>query len=164
MNERRVTIGFFRARGCGQCFQKYEHVELRFSDGTTTSITSDPGRVHYDQYRVLSNEHYACFMSVGVTKEQEEAMMNLAWDHHNNGTGFNRIAMYWNFVCCLCPIRTKESVFCSQYVVILLQAANLLLDLDPSRTSPTSLYKRISQGEDGFIYSVNTKKKRYLEV
>ncbi len=164
MSNQRVTIGFFRATGCGACCQKYRHVELRFDDGTTTSITQEPGRVHFDQYKVLSNENYACFMTIIVSKEQEDAMKDVAWEYSTNGTGFSTLGMYWNILCRSCPIRSNDSVFCSQYVTRVLQAGNLLLDMDADCTSPTALYNRLRLGEDGFNYSVNSKKKRVLMV
>lgn len=152
-----ITIGFFRATGCSRVCQRYSHVEMRFSDGTVTSITRDPGYVHYDQTRVLSNQNYSCFMSLHVTSEQEERMQNAAYNHHVRKTPFGWFSMYWNFLCC--PIRGSNSLFCSQYVVELLQMCGQCMDLDPATTSPTHLYIALLENED-FYFSTNIRRSR----
>lgn len=154
-----VTVGFFRAEGCSRSCQKYSHVEVRFSDGTVTSITRNPGHVHYDQTRVLSKGNYSCFMSVQVTPKQEEAMQQLAYHHYVNRTPFGSVSMFWNFVCLPCPIRNESSLFCSQYVIKLFQHCGMLLELDPDRTSPTVLFEEMCKNED-FYFSTNAKRSR----
>ena len=153
-----VTIGFFRTTGCSKTCQRYAHVEMRFSDGTVTSITRNPGYVHYDQTRVLSNQNYSCFVSLNVTPEQEERMQNVAYDHYVRKTPFAWFSMYWNFICCY-PIRNRQSLFCSQYIVELLQLCDQCMDLDPARTSPTQLYHALVDNED-FYFSTNSRRSR----
>lgn len=154
-----VTVGFFKNEGCYKTFQKYSHVEVRFSDGTVTSITRNPGYVHYDQTRVLSKSNYTCFMSINVTPDQEEAMQQLAYHHYVHRTPFGSVAMFWNFLCLLCPIRSESSLFCSQYVIKLFQRGGILLDIDPDTTSPTTLLDEMRKNED-FYFSTNTKRPR----
>lgn len=155
-----ITVGFFRAEGCTKACQKYSHVEVRFSDGTVTSITRNPGHVHYDQTRVLSKSNYSCFMSINVTTEDETLMQDFAYQHYIQQTPFAALAMWWNFVCLPCPIRSNKSFFCSQYVVKIFQHCGMLMELDADRTSPTQLFNALQKNDD-FYYSINTKKSRH---
>lgn len=165
-----IRIGFFKATGCGRACQRYSHVELRFSDGTVTSVTSpggpfgDPGTVHYDQQRILSNNQYSCFIACHVTDQQELAMHELAYQYFEEKRPFAWFAMYWNFLCCCCPSKRRRAVFCSEYVVLLLQAGGLLLDVNAWSTSPTSLYWRLMEEPEQFHFSVNNKKVRKIVV
>lgn len=124
----------------------YSHVELRFSDGALTSITRNPGTVHYIPSqigRLLSNPGYNSFWELYCTAEQEEAMQRYAMECARVGIPFNGTAQYWNFIpglSCL-PIRAQGSAFfCSEYVTTLLQRADFLQELDAATTSPTQLH------------------------
>ena len=139
-----IQIGFFKTQS-PSCWisQTYEHVELRFSDGTTTSITRDPGRVHYDASRLLSNRNYSCFFQVVLDPETENYMQKLAARYANSeDCRFSYMAMLWNFA----PITRNfpiDGLFCSQYVTVLLNAAELASDCPPKTTSPDDLFNSL---------------------
>lgn len=139
-----IQIGFFKSRQTFTCggllSQRYEHVELRFSDGSVTSITRDPGRVHYEHGRQLSNPLYSCFFQMVVDEETEKYMQKMASHYANCETKrFSYLAMIWNFA----PVTRwypLDGLFCSQYITTLLKVAHVAEELDPRTTSPDHLF------------------------
>ncbi len=147
-----VQVGFFAAEP--SCIAaRYEHVELRFSDNTVTSITRDPGYVHYEEGRVLSNPKYRCFFQIALDPTEEFRMQTLAQQYALRRESFSYFAMIWNFA----PITRWwpiSGLFCSQYVTVLLQSVGLAADLQPSSTSPDDLFEYLKY-EDRAIASYN---------
>lgn len=146
--KRIIQIGFFKGPGGGctaVASSQYTHVELRFSDGSVTSITRDPGTVHYTQGRTLSNPLYSCFFQVAVEPETEDYMQRRAERFSRDAEmRFSYTAMIWNFA----PITRNwpmEGLFCSQYVCKLLQMALLVTDLNPLTTSPDDLFEALKK-------------------
>jgi hypothetical protein len=122
----------------------YSHVELRFSDGCVTSVTQDPGTVHYINDKMMSSKGYRCFYQIAVSPQDEAIVQERAKWHAENKTPFGKTAMYWNFLPVLrnVPIRSQEtSFFCSQYITTLLQMINLVPELDADLTSPNDLWR-----------------------
>lgn len=121
--------------------RRFSHVELRFSNGMVTSVTGD-GPVHYEQ-RFLSNKCYRYFFKLELSAENEEKMEKLAADYAKNKVEFNRIGMCWNFfpITSCFPIKKRENkVFCSEYIVQLLQEGGLLQDKNPFEISVVDLF------------------------
>lgn len=121
--------------------RRFSHVELRFSNGMVTSVTAD-GPVHYEQ-RFLSNKCYRYFFSLKISAENEDKMEKMAKNYAKNKVGFNRIGMCWNFspITRCFPIQKRENkVFCSEYIVQLLQEGGLLKDKNPSEISVVDLF------------------------
>ena len=154
-----VTIGFFEPKeqqdmGCfANCVNSiaaswtaregltYSHVEMRFSDGIVTSVTQNTP-VHLER-RVLSNPNYKSFFRIAVAPDKERKMKLLAEKYHKEEVRFNTGGMWWNFIPLLKYIplqRGGRSVFCSEYMVQLLQEADFLLAIRPESTSPNDLY------------------------
>lgn len=129
----------------------FSHVELRFSDGFVTSITEDPGVVHYEDGRLFSNSRYRSWLELHVTPQEERLMQGYAQAMYEKQVPFNKMGMYWNFIpCCACfPVRrTEDAFFCSEYITMVLQQGGYFLELDPATTSPTMLHKALqSSGE-----------------
>jgi hypothetical protein len=145
-----VQIGFFRVNSC--C-SKYGHVEIRFSDGTITSITRDPGYVHFEPGRLMTR--YNCFFQIHLTSLEEEAMEQKAFDAHQNKVPFSYMSMIWNFA----PLTRNYPLngeFCSSYVTKLLQMVGYCEELDPRRTSPDDLFKCLVE-DNRVVVSVNRK-------
>ena len=143
-----IQIGFFKATSsrlftCGALNAQYSHVELRFSDNTVTSITRDPGRVHYEKGRTLSNPMYSCFFQIAIRPQQEADMQKLARHYAEaKEPQFSYVAMIWNFT----PIARNfpmQGMFCSQYICMLLQHVSIAVDLNPLTTSPDNLYDNL---------------------
>lgn len=138
-----IQVGFFQAESsCLTSFAqaRYAHVELRFSDNAVTSITRDPGYVHYEQGRMLSNPKYRCFFEIALAPAEEARMQEIAREYAKDTTAqFSYLAMIWNFapITRLWPL---DGLFCSQYVTLLLQKVGLAADLLPARTSPDDLF------------------------
>lgn len=156
-----VQIGFFKY---GSCLQRFGHVELRFSDGHVTSITRDPGVVHYDCDRILSNSNYSSFFEIDLTEQEESLMQQLAKWHHDQETPFGHVRMYFNFLCKCCPVRGPKRLFCSQYIVMLLQNANMLMDLDPDTTSPDALYGALKDFDRAYFAGNNRRSRANLII
>jgi hypothetical protein len=148
-----IQIGFFASsRTICACGHRYAHVELRFSDYTSTSITRSPGVVHVLQGKKMSSPNYRCFFQISVSPAVEEEMMDFA----NSCTEqFSLVAMYWNFVPVLrrWPIRNRGT-FCSAYVCKLLQIAGYCHGLDPYLTSPDALFEELA-ADDRVVCSRN---------
>jgi len=144
-----IQVGFFRATpswwSCGPLNATYEHVELRFSDGTITSITRDPGTIHYEQGRMLSNPNYRCFFQIAIDTKEEEYIQGLAKKCADSADmRFSYMAMIWNFA----PITRNwpiNGVFCSQYITMLLQHIRIATDLNPLTTSPDDLFHTLKR-------------------
>lgn len=150
-----IQVGFFKARkSCFCCrVRRYEHVELRFSDGAVTSITRDPGVVHYHEGRVLSNPLYSCFFSLCVAPEAEHRVQRNA---KSNQSPFSLTAMIWNFA----PLTSRwpiEGTFCSSYVTRILQELGYVEHLDPRVTSPDVLFEALAEDDRTFA-SFNKRK------
>jgi len=129
-----VQIVFFPANSC---LQKYGHVEVQFSDGTTTSITRDPGIVHLIPKRLMN---YSCFFEISITEEQENEMIDFAQIYPKR---FSLITMYWNFLPIFKNFPRRSGTFCSEYICCLLQIAGFCESLDSYRTSPDDLYHEL---------------------
>ena len=109
-----------------------------------TSITRDPGTVHYDEGRMLSNPKYRCFFQIAIHPKQEERIQTMAREYAQSGVKFSYLAMLWNFA----PITRNWPIggfFCSQYVTTLLQAVQIACDLDPRTTSPDDLFDNLKK-------------------
>lgn len=155
-----ITIGFFRVQNNGQnksiinslasCWTSrpestntYSHVELRFSDGYSTSITSDGGCVHYVANRTLSKSGYRCFYEIDVDPQIEDIVRGYAMQCAERKVPFNSVAIYWNFLPIFSkfPIRANNGAFfCSEYITVLMHKINQCPELVPETTSPTDLY------------------------
>lgn len=139
-----VQIGFFKSQSAFWG-QKYDHVELRFSDGTVTSITRNPGRVHYTSGRQLSNPLYSCFFQIAIDSEKESHVQIMAQNAaHDDTVRFSYAAMIWNFL----PIGScypMQGTFCSQYVTSLLKEMDMCKDLNPLTTSPDILFDNLKR-------------------
>ena len=171
-----ITIGFFQPKEQREefgCFgnmvnsitsrwtmiqegHNFSHVELRFSTGETTSVTQN-SPVHYKE-RLLSNPNYTHFWKMTVTQAQEQEMMDMAKDYCNRQVAFNTRGMWWNFIPllkCMPVQRDGRAVFCSEYVVMLLQRAGIMHGIKPALTSPNELYMYLQQ--DPCVYrGINT--------
>ncbi len=146
-----ILIGFFRSSS-NYFLQRYEHVELQFSDGYVTSITRDPGYVHYCKEKGLSR--YTCFFEIAIHPKYEEKMQLQAQNTHEP---FSTIAMYWNFLFSCYPI---DGLFCSNYITTLLQVDHeLAIDLNAKITTPDVLFEYLKH-EKRAICSYN--KIKYL--
>jgi len=132
--------------------QVFCHVEIRFSDGYVSSITADPGKVHYQQGRMLGNPAYKRFFSLYVSPQDEKSMQSYAHHAAKREIPFNKMGMYWNFLPCLNYVWTVrkngEAFFCSEYITTLLQLTGRLSELDAAKTSPTALYIAIKGMKD----------------
>lgn len=121
----------------------FTHVELRFSDGKGTSITSKSGKIHYEN-RLHTRQNYSFVAEYLLTEGEERRVQSLAEDMFDQGVGFNRRGFLLNFLPIIGKLWAGEasdgSVFCTEYIVKLLHEANRLLDVDPHRTSPQQLY------------------------
>jgi hypothetical protein len=132
MEENIIQIGFFPANSC---FQKYGHVEVRFSDGTSTSITRDSEYVHLLPKTLV---RYSCFFQVAISQEMENEMMIFASEYPKK---FSTFTMYWNFIFKKYPIR--RGTFCSEYICCLLQLAGFCQNMDSYVTTPDDLYNEL---------------------
>lgn len=132
-----IQIGFFKTNSC---FQKYGHVELRFSDYTVTSITQNPGVVHILKDKKMSNPNYSCFFEIAVEPEVEESMIQFA---HEYPKQFSVITMYFNFLPILKNYPRRTGTFCSEYICCLLQVGGFCESLDSYRTSPDDLFNEL---------------------
>ena len=157
--KRILYVAFYNAQGCGRCCQRFRHVELRFSDGTVTSITKNPGVVHYDSSKIMRNDNYSCFFKVFLDPQLEDWMQQKARWYYDQQTLFARWGVFWNFICCCWPLRGDQTLFCSQYITILLQIADMVPQLDPDCTSPTQLYTELKMCENVMMGS-NKRKER----
>lgn len=95
----------------------------------------------------MSNPLYSAFFQIKLDAETEDWVQQKAKWYADQMTPFARLGMYWNFVMPCCPLRGDKTLFCSQYIVILLQCANMLPHLDPDRTSPTRLFEELKKSE-----------------
>lgn len=124
------------------------HCELRFSDGTATSITSSSNRVHYER-RLHTKENYCDVIEYHVSAETEGRMQAEAKRMADDpNVQFNYYGFMWNFIPVLrwWPVRRQmRHVFCSEYVVHLLQMGGFLMRLDAALTSPMMLFKAAQQ-------------------
>lgn len=154
-----ITIGFYRPEQldvCSSCLYShktdakriYTHVELRFSDNSITSITRDPGTVHYFKAgKDLSRQGYTCFFEIDVNSSLELAMKDYAQDCADKEIPFNYWGMYFNFIPILNTFYTYDSectsFFCSEYIVHVLQKGGMFGDLIPHLTTPNMLYEAL---------------------
>jgi len=163
----RVTIGFYApneeekrgwwdstlhwavGRWTSRKGRNYSHAELRFSDLYSTSICQADNAVHLMDGKTMGNPRYSAFLTLPVTEEEEYTMRRVAENYHENGVKFNTKGMMCNFMpffsACMYDTgqdaqNVQQSVFCSQYIVLLFQAAGYLKDLDAASTSPADLY------------------------
>lgn len=125
----------------------YIHVELIFSDDIVTSITRDPGCVHYDERKALSSLRYSRFYEFYVSPEEEEIMQLYAKNAYERKTSFNQKGLFWNFLLrpipCFghCIVREEGNLFfCSEYIVTILQTVGLMISLDPALSSPNDVF------------------------
>ena len=163
-----ITIGFFSPQDNNTIFNKlascwtarsdvkqtYSHVELRFGNGAITSVTKDPGYVHYETDRLLSNSGYRCFFEIDLDPSLEIAIREYAMKCANAKVPFNGIAVYWNFLplCSRLPIYSNsESFFCSEYIATLLQMVHQCPLLTPALTSPNDLYASLKMNPQASI-------------
>lgn len=157
--KRVLQVAFYETNGCGRCIQRFRHVELRFSDDTVTSITKDPGVVHYDQEKIMSSDGYSWFLQVTLEPYLEDRMQQKAFLYWEHQTRFANWALYWNFICCCFPFRGDNTLFCSQYITLLFQEAGMLKQLDSDRTTPTALFNAL-QTYDNVMFGSNTRRNR----
>lgn len=125
----------------------YVHVEMRFSDGYGTSITSNDDCVHYEK-RLHTRPNYSFVCEYLMTPQDEERMQRHARRAHEQQVGFNRTGFVLNFLPVIGPYVARSrsrQVFCSEYIVELLHTANRLLDVNPHTTSPQQLYHIMRQ-------------------
>lgn len=151
-----ITVGFFspvndEETGCFSWLaskvtsangELYSHVELRFSNGMVTSVTREPGHVHYEE-RLLSNSGYRSFFEIDVDPSVEEIIQEYAQKCASKKIPFNAIGMYWNFLplCGRWAVhREGTAFFCSEYIATLLQMAYFCPELDPATSSPTDIW------------------------
>lgn len=150
--------------------KNFSHVEMRFSDLASTSICREDGAVHLVDGKTMANPNYTTFLSLHVEPHVERAMRRMAQDYHDRGVVFNMGGMLCNFAPLLGRCFSysgrgpppsdggegaQESVFCSQYVALLLQEAGYVLWLDPERTTPTQLYWALRRGGEGALLDFN---------
>ncbi len=148
-----LQIGFFANGNCGH---RYSHVELRFSDGSVTSITRFPGRVHLIQDKQMSNPLYSGFYQIAVSPIIEQKMRYYA---ETCSESFSSFSMYWNFLCPACCTVRKWGFFCSAYICKLLHIAGFCEEMDPYRVSPDDLYRELGNDERA-LCSYNPPKRR----
>ena len=147
------VAAFCTANKTGRTFS---HVEMMFSDGAVTSVTQDPGVVHYDETRLLSNPRYRHVYEIYINPKEERVMVAFAKDCVRRRVGFNKCAMYWNFIpCCIAIRRNGSEYFCSEYITQMLQSIGYVPDLDPAVTSPNDLYLALK--ESGVKTGINEK-------
>ena len=164
-----IKLGFFNVSDEGSCIStmvnwwtggNYGHVELRFSDGHTTSITESPGTIHYDPGKLLSNPNYRCFFEIAIDARKEAHMQDIAKRCYEAEIPFSKMAMIWNFLpivgWCL-PMRSdgRNFFFCSQYITRLLQEGGLFMHLDADKTSPNDLYRAVLEATKQGIATVS---------
>lgn len=125
-------------------------MELRFSDGTATSITKHPGRVHYIANKQMRNPNYRCFFQVHLDSTDEFHLRAYA-DTFQNET-FSTFSMYWNFIFPCFP--SSRGTFCSKYIAMLLQKIGLCKELNPLTTSPDDLFESLAK-DDRAVVSYN---------
>ena len=144
----------------------FTHVELRFGSQSTTSITQREGVVHYEESKLLQSKNYASFLTVQVEPQQYRDMQQMAVSFCENKVAFNTRGMVCNFLpllrCCFASSGQDdagfyEQVFCSQYVVLLLQEGGFVSWLDPAHTTPNDLYEALKRGQEGFREGFNAK-------
>ena len=154
----KIVIGFFSPQDDNSIFnylascwtrsaltngRTYSHVEMRFSDRATTSVTQNPGIVHYEKGRLLSNSGYRCFYEIEVDTELEKLIQEYAQKCAERRVPFNSVAVYWNFLPILScfPIRAEDNAyFCSEYITTLLHKIGFCSELVAATTSPNDLY------------------------
>lgn len=134
----------------------FTHVELRFSDGIGTSITSKSGSIHYER-RLHTKQNYSFVAEYLLTEDEEKHMQQMASDMHSDHVGFNRSGFMVNFLPVVGRMWAGDagdgSVFCSEYIIKLLHEANRLLDANPHTTSPQQLYHlMLDEIRDGRAY------------
>lgn len=164
------AINWVIGRWTSQEGRQYSHVELRFQDLYSTSICHDSGKVHMLDGKTMGSPKYTAFLSLNIERDKEQAMRNLAEEYHARQVGFNMKGMMCNFMpifsSCMYNNGTdnqgvQKQVFCSQYIVLLFQAAGYLMDVDPGSTSPTDLYYAlINEGARGDINHVTYEKRK----
>ena len=147
----------------------FSHVEMRFSDGTTTSVTQN-SPVHYKE-RLLSNPNYTHFWKITVTDKQEQEMMDMAKEYYEKNIEFNTLGMWCNFLpCCIAVKRKGKVVFCSEYIVMLLQHAGIMHGIRPETTSPNDLYMHLRndptayQGINTVVFNATGGTKRQISL
>jgi hypothetical protein len=143
-----IQVGFFRNDASSCCrILRYAHVELRFSDGTATSITRYPGRVHYIANKQMSNPNYSCFFQIHLDPLEEFHLRAYA-DEFQDET-FSVFAMYWNFIFRCVPL--NYGTFCSKYITMLLQKINLCKELNPLTASPDGVFESLAKDERAIV-------------
>lgn len=139
-----IQVGFFKNTS-SSCYRvlRYAHVELRFSDGTATSITRYPGRVHYIANKQMSNPNYSCFFQIHLDPMEEFHLRAYA-DEFQDET-FSTFAMYWNFFVRCFPV--NYGTFCSKYIVMLLQRIKMCQELNPLTATPDHVFESLAKDE-----------------
>lgn len=124
----------------------FTHVELRFSDGYGTSITSTGNQIHYER-RLHTRQNYSFVCEYLMSEEDEGRAQAMAKHMFKSGITFNRAGFILNFLPLVGYLwageRSDGSVFCSEYIVSLLHETRRLLDINPHTTSPQALYHRM---------------------
>jgi len=129
----------------------FGHAELRFSDNKAISITREQG-VHYEQ-RVLSKCNYSTFFKIAVTAREEAAMQRYAQEIYEEKPTFNLLGMLWNFApfTSSCAVHRKNTYFCTELLVKILQEGGVFLGVDPSTVSPNKLFDMCVQSKRAII-------------
>jgi len=132
----------------------YDHVELRFSRGQVTSINYNYGRVYMVDEKMLDRSGYSCFYQTSVTRAQQRRMQEMAQHFVDKNIPFNLRGMLCNFTPgfkhCLGIDREGQAVFCSEYIVHVLQAGGIFVDMEASKTSPNDLFRAVRHHPDWY--------------
>lgn len=125
----------------------HTHVEILFQEGLDSEnfITSsiEQGRYVYWKRKTFGRKNWEYITVSGLTKNQVQNMRNFCYKESQNNKFFNENGMFRSIT----PLPKKnydqKKWFCSEYVTTALQQGGLLENLNPSATTPTSLYNNI---------------------
>jgi hypothetical protein len=166
----------------------FSHVEICFSDGTSSSIFA--GETVFVQQRRFSNPNYQ-MVSIPVTELQAQRARAFCCTQAARRVGFDNVGMYLSalaldsgsFSPCarsknnnanrnsngnpnlggaLAPSgtvpTTGATTYCSKHVVHALQYAGVegFEDLDPSRTTPSALFRAVRRLYEGSVIMAST--------
>lgn len=152
---------YFR-RISGSRVVSFQHVEMMIDDRWVTSVT-EKGGCHLDETRVLSNPGYETLL-ISLRPAQARRMLEFA-QRNKECITFNRTGYYLNFLPVVGRISPcmakKDSFFCSQYIVRLLNEAGKLKDVRGEYMDPTTLYDLLRE-RLGAIVAPNIKKEAKL--
>jgi hypothetical protein len=125
----------------------YTHVEVRFSRGQVSSVNQVHGKVYMVDEKMLSRSGYSCFFQTVISRDQQDIIEKIARQYTANETPFNLKGLLCNFTPgfrhCMGTNQHGKKVFCSEYIVILLQSIGMFDDLNAYETSPSDLYKKV---------------------